>query len=134
MKPTDTAVPGPSTPAALSLLRQQLAALIADIDTATLPPPDAVHGRRHARPGAQWRPDRQWCIFTIDTPDGQGAVYVDHACDDIRYRFQEPGDWEAMRPEDARRVGLALLAAAARADQVYSGVSRLDVRRDGPAS
>ncbi len=121
------------TPAALALLRKQVADLLSQIDTATLPAPDAIHGRRHTRPGAEWQPGERWRIFTIDTPDGQGAVYVDHVCGSITYRYGEAGDWEALRPEDARRIGLAFLAAAHRADQVFSGVSRLDVRRDtGP--
>jgi hypothetical protein len=121
------------TPAAMALLRKQVADLLSQIDTATLPAPDAIHGRGHVRPGAEWKPGERWRVFTIDTADGQGAVYVDHVCDSIAYRFGAAGDWESLRPEVARRIGLAFLAAAHRADQVFSGVSRLDVRRDhGP--
>ena len=109
----------------LEMLRRQVAALLSQIDTATLPRPDKIHGRRHDRPGSQWDPGKGWRVFTIDRPDSAGFVYLDHVCDDLNYRWGEPDEWEAMRIEDARRLGLALLAAAARADELFVGVSRL---------
>lgn len=125
----------PQAPAAsLALLRKQVAALLSQIDTATLPPPDRVHGERADWPGHEWNPDKGWRMFTVEHPECAGFVYVDHSCDDIAYRWGEPGDWEAMSIEDARRIGLAFLAAAARADELFAGVSRLNVHRaDRPA-
>lgn len=106
--------------ASLALLRRQVAALLSQIDTATLPTPDKVHGRRSDHPGHEWAPARGWRMFTIDADDPSGCVYIDHACDDINYRWCEPGDWEALRIEDARRIGLAFLAAAHHAEQLLA--------------
>ena len=119
-------------PASLALLRKQVAALLSQIDTATLPPPDKIHGKRHDRPGCQWDPAKGWRVFTVESADGAGHVFVDHICDDITYRFGMPDEWEALRIEDARRIGLAFLAAAARADELFAGVARLDVHRADP--
>ncbi|GAA4439524.1 hypothetical protein [Phytohabitans houttuyneae] len=119
-----------AAPVALDLLRRQVAALLSQIDTATLPRPDHVRGR-HTHPGPEWTPARGWRVFAIDTPDSAGAVYVDHDCDSpsLAYRFDGAGNWEALRIEDARRIGLAFLAAAEYAEQRFVGVSRLDDRR-----
>lgn len=117
----------------LEILRRQVAALLSQIDTATLPRPDKVHGKRHDRPGYQWDPGKGWRVFTIDDADSAGFVYVDHICDDLNYRFGMPDEWEAMRIEDARRIGLAFLAAAAHADERFAGVSRLPLPSPGLA-
>ena len=106
--------------ASLALLRRQVAALLSKIDTAILPPPDKVHGRRSDHPGHEWTPDKRWRVFTVDDDDSSGCVYVDHVCDDIRYGWGEPGDWESLRIEEARRIGLALLAAADHAEQLLA--------------
>jgi transposase InsO family protein len=116
-------------PVALDLLRRQVAALLSQIDTATLPAPDKLHGPRDKHPGREWNPAKGWRTFTVETGEGAGLVFMDHVCDDITYRWGEPGDWEALRIEDARRIGLALLAAAHRAEELFVGVSRLDVFR-----
>ena len=125
------------TPAALDLLRRQVAALLSQIDTATLPAPDRLHGRRAEYPGREWRPAKGWQMRTVERPDDLPFIFLDHSCDDLSYRWGEPGDWEALRIEDARRIGLALLAAAARAEELLAGATRLDVFRrpdgDGPA-
>lgn len=117
------------TPVALDLLRNQVAALLSQIDTATLPPPDARHGTRDEHPGHEWRPEKGWTLRTVDSAEDAGFVFVDHSCDDIAYRWGVPGDWEALRIEDARRIGLAFLAAAAHADELFARVSRLDAFR-----
>lgn len=64
-------------------------------------------------------------MFTIENGDSAGMVYLDHGCDDIRYGWPVDGDWESLRIEDARAIGLAFLAAAARAEELFVGASRL---------
>ncbi|MFY1686463.1 hypothetical protein [Plantactinospora sp. WMMB782] len=117
----------PPAPVALDLLRRQVAALLSQIDTATLPRPDKVHGKREEHPGCEWNPQKGWRIRTVEDADSAGFVYVDHDCNDITYRWGVPGDWECLRIEDARQIGLAFLAAAHRAEELFAGVSRLDV-------
>jgi hypothetical protein len=113
------------TAASLGLLRRQVAALLSEIDTATLPRPDKQRGPRDRHPGCEWNPRKGWKMFTIEEPDCAGMVYLDHGCDDIRYGWPVDGDWESLRVEDARAIGLAFLAVAARADQLFEGVTRL---------
>lgn len=111
--------------ASLALLRRQVAALLSDIDTATLPRPDKQRGPRDPHPGCEWNPRKGWKMFTHEQADCAGMVYLDHGCDDIRYGWPVDGDWEALRVEDARAIGLAFLAAAARAEELFEGVTRL---------
>jgi hypothetical protein len=109
----------------LALLRRQVAALLSEIDTATLPRPDKLNGRATKKPGQEWKPRKGWSVFTIENGDSAGMIYLDHGCDSLDYRWGEPGDWESLRIEDARAIGLALLAAAVRAEELFVGVSRL---------
>ena len=84
----------------VQLLRQQIAALLSHLDTATLPAPDVVRSRRDDRPGCEWRPAQGWRVLTAegDPADaGAGCVYLDHTCDDMASGWGIPGDWEAMR-------------------------------------
>jgi hypothetical protein len=100
----------------LTLLRRQVAALLSQIDTRTLPDPDKTFTKRDdEHPGWEWNPSKGWRIFTIDQPDSSGSVYLDHDCNDITYRWGS-GDWESMRVETARQIGMAFLAAAERAE------------------
>lgn len=108
----------------LTLLRQQVAALLSQIDTATLPRPDVRRGKRDKHPGCEWNPRRGWKMFTIEDGDCPGMVYLDHVCDDIHYRWADAGDWEALRVEDARAIGLAFLAAADRAEKLFPATTR----------
>ena len=103
--------------ASLAQLRRQVAALLAAVDTAILPAPTRVYRRPDRFQGREWTAGRGWLVYTLDTLDDTGFVYLDHACEDINYRWGEPGDWEALRVEQARRIGLALLAAAHHAEQ-----------------
>lgn len=117
-------------PVGLDLLRKQVAALLSQIDTATLPRPDRLHhGRGVEHPGREWLPAKGWQMRTVETADDLPFVFLDHACDDISYRWGEPGDWECLSIEDARRIGLALLAAAARAEELLAATPRLDAFR-----
>lgn len=110
----------------LALLRQQVAALLSQIDTSTstLPRPDKQRGPRDRRPGCEWRPRRGWTMFTIENDDCPGMVYLDHGCDGDSYRWATEGDWEALRVEDARAIGLAFLAAADRAQKLFPPSTR----------
>lgn len=107
------------THAALAVLRNQLAALLSHVDTAALPPPDRVRHAREELPGYQWEPDKNWTVFTLDDPGSEGIVYLDHGCESATgwSPWGDPGDWEALTIEKARRIALALLAAADRAEQ-----------------
>lgn len=125
------------TSPSLALLRKQVAALLSEIDTATLPRPDRLNPRSSGRPGQEWRPRKGWNMFTVENRDSAGMVYLDHGCDDVRYGWPVDGDWEALRIEDARAIGLAFLAAAARAEELFVGVTRLpeaDVETGGDAT
>lgn len=98
----------------LAAIRAQLADLIAEIDTAELPAPHHIRAgdKRadpiNAEPGASWEPAHAIKVFTVDTKDGQGAVFVS----DTRWGWMDRADWEAFNTDDARRLGMALLAAA----------------------
>lgn len=115
----------------LAAIRAELAALMAQIDTGELPAPDRIrHGGRtgnpmEQEPGATWEPAHKVKIFTVDTPDGSGAVFVT----DVRYGLVDKAEWEAFKVDEARRLGMALLAAADWADQHRADVPRLDVAR-----
>jgi hypothetical protein len=111
----------------LAALRRQVVDLLTQIDTGELPAPDRIRSKHDRLPGAEWQPlDRDWRIFTVDTEDGRDAVYLDWTHDGP---WGQPGDWEALRPGAARRLAMALLAAADWAEQHRAEVPRLDRQR-----
>jgi hypothetical protein len=68
-----------------------------------------------------------WWVRTVDDHETSGAVYVSSP------DSMQPGEeFGAMFPADARRLGLALIAAADRAEHVTAGVPRLEDHRPRP--
>jgi hypothetical protein len=113
----------------IALIRQQLAGLISQIDTAEKPRPHVINGPDHAVPGPEWRPVKGYTIRAAD-PDG---LQPPPDCVHVIWPDAEwSGDMDAMRPDDARRLAMALLAAADWADGVAAGVPQLDSRRTEP--
>lgn len=113
------------THASLDALRAELRSLLALADTVELPKPDQINDRNHAMPGAEWRitglrprQTDQWIIRAVTDADTADCVYVstpDSMDDDVL----------PLPVDEARRLGMALLAAA----NVADGVSLLDARR-----
>lgn len=119
-------------------LRRELAHLVSLADTAERPKPTTINPPGHPMPGHEWRIEQRivtnrtsgpptWWVRTVDDSETCGVVYV--SSPDAMY----PGeDFGCLFPEDARRLAMALLAAADRADHLVRGVPRLEDRR--PAS
>jgi hypothetical protein len=118
----------------LGEIQRHLHHLVAVADTAERPHPTRVNPPDHAMPGLEWVVNEDhhpytarsftWTIRTVDDPEYADAVFVSSP-DSIN-----PGeDFVPLTTTDARRVGLALLAAADRADHVSAGVPRLSDRR-----
>ncbi|MFC7330796.1 hypothetical protein [Marinactinospora rubrisoli] len=118
----------------LADVRAELADLIALVDTATRPEPTRTNPADHPMPGPQWdiasptevgrrREMDRWIVRAVTDPEASDCVYVS---------TPDYSDVEDMRPvavADARRVAMALLAAADYADERRAGVTRLDERR-----
>jgi hypothetical protein len=119
----------------LSELRRELHDLVALADSAERPKPTRINGPDHSMPGWEWdlreqrsphaSRDYVWVIRTVDEQDtADGMVYVSTP------ESMFPGeDFVPMYVSDARRLGLALLAAADRAHHQAAGVPRLEDRR-----
>jgi len=119
----------------LKALRAELHRLVAIADSAERPKPTAINPPDHAMPGWEWdlreqkhpHSDRDWVwvIRAIDEQDtADGMVYVSSP------ESMFPGqDFVPMYSTDARRLAMALLAAADRADSVSQGVTSLAARR-----
>lgn len=129
------------TPDSLTLaeIRTELARLVAIADTSERPKPDVINPAGHAMPGHEWQIAQHvyastvrpplWVVRTADDSDTPHAVYVAQPDPYVRYEGHEP-DFISMLPLDARRLAMALLAAADRAEHLSAGVPRLEDRRD----
>lgn len=107
----------------LAGMRREVAELLAQIDTSAKPRPTYVRASHQTNPGPVWRPADKWTIRCIDEHDLPCSVYVtspDQVWDD---------DFRAHTPEEARRIAMALLAAADYADEQQAQVIHLDNRR-----
>jgi hypothetical protein len=119
----------------LAELRRELHDLVSLADSADRPKPNRINGPDHSMPGWEWdlreqshpytSRDYTWVIRTLDEQDtADGKVYVSTP------ESMFPGeDFVPMYVSDARRLGLALLAAADRAHHQAAGVTRLEDRR-----
>jgi hypothetical protein len=100
----------PTLRAALADVRQQVAELLGDIDTRVRPKPDRIETSRQL-PGPVWEPLEAWTVRVIDPDETDASVFIAH-----------PHLWDddiiPLDPINARRVGMAFLAAADWADRI----------------
>ncbi|MDQ0842437.1 hypothetical protein [Streptomyces sp. V1I6] len=142
MTETDHAEENPmSTPAdglALADVRRELAHLVALADTAVRPKPDVINPPGHAMPGHEWRVAQEvplgvrpplWVVRSVDEAESCDGVFVAQPDPYVTYDWEQQLDFVAMRPVDARRLAMALLAAADRASHHAYGIPRLEDRR-----
>ncbi|MGI5414266.1 hypothetical protein [Actinomadura luteofluorescens] len=116
----------------IALLRYQIAALLSQVDTAEKPRPNSINHSPDPNPGAVWQPAKGWTVRTVD--DGvTDARFVYVTCPE-HARSGCCSDFDAVTTVEARRLAMALLAAADRADGLADGVTPLDARRpDNPS-
>ena len=119
----------------LADIRRELHRLVSVADSAERPKPTRINGPDHAMPGHEWdlreqahpHTDRDfvWVVRTLDEQNtADGLVYV--STPESMY----PGDdFAPLYASDARRLAMALLAAADRADHQALGVPRLEDHR-----
>lgn len=125
----------------LGEVRRELAMLVAMADTAERPKPDVINPPGHAMPGHEWRVDQRvrvpgpgikpplWVVRTVDDEEFRDCVYVAEPDRTREYDWMHRLDFTPMEPVDARRLAMALLAAADRAEHLTAGVPRLEDRR-----
>lgn len=104
----------PSLLARLAEFREEAAGLLGDIDTRVRPKPDRVEpADERQMSGPVWEPAGRWTLRVVDPDDSTASVFVNH-----------PHIWDddlfALNPIEARRIGMAFLAAADWADKVRS--------------
>lgn len=113
----------------IARLRDRLAGLLSQIDTAAKPRPDVINRAPHPVPGPEWVPvSGRHGTYTVrvSDPDEDLTVPVVHV---IWPDEQWSGDMDALHSTEARQLAMALLAAADWADGIASGVTPLDGRR-----
>lgn len=123
----------------LAEVRRELAQLVAMADTAERPKPDIINPPGHAMPGHEWRIQQTvrvdahrpplWIVRTVDDEDTRDCVYLAEPDPYRAYDWMDRLDFTALQPVDARRLAMALLAAADRAEHLTVGVTRLEDRR-----
>ncbi|GAA3958182.1 hypothetical protein GCM10023085_45810 [Actinomadura viridis] len=118
-----------ATEQTIATLRAQIAGLLSQIDTTAKPRPTVVTQHPEPSPGAAWHPVRNWTVRTIDDDLVEPRhVYV--TCPE-HGRSGAAADFDALTSDDARRLAMALLAAADWADGLAADVTPLDARRTG---
>lgn len=122
----------------LNDIRAELHRLVAIADSAERPKPDVVNPPEHGMAGYEWRVAQDapfasrpplWLVRTVDDPETRDCVYVAQPDPYVKYDWELQLDFVPMHPTDARRLAMALLAAADRADSVNQGVTSLAARR-----
>lgn len=101
----------PSLVTRLAEIRREVAELLGDIDTRVKPKPVEVIPAGEKLPGPLWRPAPTMAVRVVDPDETPASVFVSHP-----YLWE--GDLHALDPDDARRIGMAFLAAADWADRV----------------
>ncbi|MET8585700.1 hypothetical protein ABZX39_33255 [Streptomyces collinus] len=125
---------------ALSLadIRKELHRLVAIADSAERPKPDVVNPPDHGMAGHEWRIEQEapfatrppmWVVRSVDDSETRDCVYVAQPDPYVKADWERQLDFVAMHPTDARRLAMALLAAADRADSVSQGVTSLGAWR-----
>ncbi|WP_141703725.1 hypothetical protein [Planobispora rosea] len=103
----------PTLIARLAEIRQEVAGLLGDIDTRVRPKPSRIVPAGEPLPGPVWEPAETWTVRVVDPDEVPVCVFVSHPhmwADDIT----------PLDPIEARRIGMAFLAAADHADRVRS--------------
>ncbi|MFJ9420746.1 hypothetical protein [Streptomyces sp. NPDC101249] len=122
----------------LAQLRRELRHLVAIADSAERPKPDLINPPDHSMPGLEWRVDQQapfasrpplWVVRAVDEAETRDCVYVAQPDPYVIYDWERDLNFVSMQPSDARRLAMALLAAADRADHLAAGIPRLADRR-----
>jgi hypothetical protein len=112
----------------IAVLRDQIAGLLSQIDHGAKPHPTMVMRAGALNPGAAWCPVKNWTVRAFDgdltSPRSVFVTTPEHV------RFDAGRDFDAVTTDDARRLAMALLAAADWADGLAAGVTPLDGRRD----
>jgi hypothetical protein len=130
-----TALPDDVT---LDQIRRELGRLVAVADSSERPKPDVINPPDHSMAGHEWRITTEapfasrpplWLVRTVDDPETRDSVYVAQPDPYVAYDWERELDFVPMSPTDARRLAMALLAAADRADHLTAGVPRLQDRR-----
>lgn len=123
-------------------IRRELARLVAMADTSERPKPDVINEPGHPMAGHEWhvvqdapyvsRPPL-WVVRTVDEPETRDCVYVAQPDPYLVADWERWLDFIPMRPVDARRLAMVLLAAAHRVEHLDAGVPRLEDRRNDDA-
>ncbi|MEV0382363.1 hypothetical protein [Nonomuraea sp. NPDC050643] len=108
--PETTPAAHPTLLARLAELRQETAGLLGDIDTRIKPRPDRIVEGKHL-PGPVWQSADRWTVRVIDPDETAASVFVNHP-----HCFDD--DVIPLDPSEARRIGMAFLAAADWADKI----------------
>jgi hypothetical protein len=119
----------------LGQVRRELTRLVSLAGSATLPKPTRINPPDHEMPGAEWEISQHtiipfakvpsWFVRAVDDSETCDAVYI--SSPDSVYPAE---DFTAMPTGDARRLAMAILAAADRADHRALRVPRLDDQRN----
>jgi hypothetical protein len=107
----------------IDVLRDQLAGLISQIDSSHKPRPDEIVAAGDRNPGPVWHPAGRWTVRAL-TDDEMPPTCV-FITSPEHFKF----DFDALRTGDARKLAMAILAAADWADGLAAGVTQLDGRR-----
>lgn len=122
----------------LGELRRTLRHLVAMADSAERPKPDVINPPGHGMAGYEWRIPQEapfaarpplWLVRTVDNREDRDAVYVAQPNPYEVHDWERTLDFAPLSPTEARRLAMALLAAADRADHLTAGVPRLEDRR-----
>lgn len=122
----------------LGQLRRELRHLVALADSAERPKPTTINPPGHPMPGHEWRIAQEapfavrpplWLVRSVDDPETSDSVYVAQPDPYVSYDWERQLDFVPMSPLEARRLAMALLAAADRAEHLTANVPRLEDRR-----
>jgi hypothetical protein len=114
---------------AIATLRDQLAGLLSQIDASHKPRPTSVVRDGERLPGPRWEPTKRWklWVFTDEEDLNRSFVYVTTP---QHHELEAPNDFDALPTHEARKLAMALLAAADWADGLAAGVPQLDQHRN----
>jgi hypothetical protein len=122
----------------LGEIRHALTRLTAQADSSERPKPNRINPPDHNWPGHEWHIAQQvyadhvrrplWVIRTADDPETCDGVHIAQP-DPHVYDWERDLEFIGMAAADARRLAMALLAAADRAEHLSAGVPRLEDRR-----